>query len=945
MTRFKRFLTWAVAPMLAAAMVQPAAAEDLDFMHGRISFADGGGLIKGLNDDEWSYATLNTLVLPGDTIWADQEGSVETELPGGSFLRMADGSRAEIMGLDPNIHIRGWTGSFYLQRVSRSAGDFIFETPAGQITVDANSQVRVDIVGEGSTTVSVRWGRAFVSVGGQAAPVTLSEGQRVYIDPGMLPSAAVPFDRTQEDAFDVWNRERAKLLAVGYSSVPIRTTEKVLGVSDLNNYGEWVYVDREPYWRPTVVVDYVPYRVGHWSYAPTYGYSWVGHYPFSYVTSHYGRWTYHNHYGWLWGYRPGWSGAWVASVRYGPNFVWTPIDFYGRPVYYGGAHFSVGGTRFGLYSSSYCVAGDLFLGPAAVYPVRPTIFHGVPHRDIHIWNINVNLGRHRYGRDILPGVNLPVRDYTPRRVIRGPDVAGPRMQPARTRIATLESASPRVGFDRARTVDAARSARTPIAPAERGAQVRTARVRDADLQQTRDAVRRVLGQEQDGTTITGRGDRTIRASGPEGAVRDATGARSSVRTGDRSVAPADRLGTRATRAPGVTDGPAADGVTVRSGTARERVTTPGVQPDAAVRTPARSGVSVGAERVGAERGARRDGDQTGITSPRTTAPTARGQADRATTPRTTPRAETRAATPAPTAPSRTPSAQPRTEPRVTTPAPSAPSRTPSAQPRTEPRVTTPAPTAPSRTPSAQPRSEPRVTTPAPSAPSRTPAAQPRSEPRVTTPAPSAPSRTPAAQPRSEPRVSAPTPAPRAEPRATSPQQRTSPRSQLQERTVAPRVATPSRQASQTPAPTPSVRTPAPAPSAPRSTVRSAPQVSSPAPSVRSTPPARSSAPSFSAPAPSSRSSAPSVSAPAPSSRSSAPRVSAPAPSSRSSAPSFSAPAPSSRSSAPSVSSPGSSAPRAPSMSAPSAPSRGAAPPSTSRGGSQSAPSRGSARSR
>src|SRR5690606_10204963 len=119
-----------------------------------------------------------------------------------------------------------------------------------------------------------------------------------------------------------WNRERAKLLAVGYSSVPAQISNNVIGVSDLNNYGEWVYIDSEPYWRPTVVVDFVPYRHGYWSYGPAYGYSWTGHYPFSYITTHYGRWTHHPTYGWCWGYRPGWSSAWVASVRYGSNFVW-----------------------------------------------------------------------------------------------------------------------------------------------------------------------------------------------------------------------------------------------------------------------------------------------------------------------------------------------------------------------------------------------------------------------------------------------------------------------------------------------------------------------------------------------------------------------------------------------------------------------------------------------
>src|SRR5690606_25927312 len=138
-------------------------------------------------------------------------------------------------------------------------------------------------------------------------------------------------------------------------------------------------------------------------------------YPFSYITTHYGRWTHHPTYGWCWGYRPGWSSAWVASVRYGSNFVWCPVGFDGYPVYYGSAHFSVGGIRFALYSRSYCGVNDLFFGPTVVHAVQSNIIHGVCHNNIYISNITIN--PNRIGRAILPNTTLRVRNYSPRRVI------------------------------------------------------------------------------------------------------------------------------------------------------------------------------------------------------------------------------------------------------------------------------------------------------------------------------------------------------------------------------------------------------------------------------------------------------------------------------------------------------------------------------------------------
>ena len=851
----------AAAALLMLGWMQPATAEE--FLHGRISFADGGGLIRGAADDDWSYATMNTLVLPNDTVWADQEGTVEIELPGGSFLRMADGSKAEFVNMAQGLLVRGWTGSFYVQRVNRSAGDYVFETPAARVTIDGNSQVRVDVVGEGSTTVSVRWGRAIVTTAAQSVPIVVSEGQRIYVDPGLLPSSVVPFDRTVEDSFDVWNRERAKLLAVGYSSVPAQISDSVIGVSDLNNYGEWVYVDNEPLWRPTVVVDYIPYRVGYWSYAPTAGYCWTGDYPFSYITSHYGRWTHHPSYGWCWGYRPGWSGAWVASVRYGSNFVWSPLGFDGYPVYYGGAHFSIGGTNFGIYSSSFCGANDLFLGPTSVYGCRPDIFHGVGHDDIYIWNININTNR--IGRDILPNTSLRVRDYSPRRVIRGPDIAGPRLESARTRIASLESSSPRTTFEsRARAGSGGREVRTAVASSNRSAEIRTARVRETDLQQTRDAVRRVLRQDQDPDTITGRGSgsgaRSVRADLPEiSTLRGAGASSASTRTGDRNVTGGDSRGARTSFVPGADDSPSAGSSRVPASAGTRTLAPSDTGRGGSARVPSRSGVTtIGRDSGGDDTGrsVRTRTDSDSDSSRQTPVPTTRGYAGD-DSPRGSGRVETRTNT---STPDRTPAPDTRTSirsndspnTRVPDRTSSEPSTTPS--PRVERTERIPAPSSrvetrtavPDRTPSPQ-RTAPsdRSSSPSTSTPSRRGS---RDESRVTVPRQSTPSR-----------------------QTYSQQITTIPSSPSRSTTSAPRSYSP-------PVSSPRPSTPSYSPPPSRPIQRSAPSVSAP----------RSSSPSYSPPSPAPRS-APSVSAP----RSSSPSYSTR--SSGSSSRSFSAPSSSGRS--------------------------------------------------
>jgi len=595
-------VTWLFVAALGL-IVLGAGAEDL--LHARVSFDAGGAMIKGSQDADWSYATINTIVLPGDSLWIDNGGSLELEMAGGSFLRMADGSKVEVVSLAPSSHIRGWTGSLYVHRIRRSSGDFVFETPACKVEVDQDSSARFDVVGEGATTVSVRWGR--VTVRTLTGPsVMVSEGERAYIDPGCLPSTPVIFDRSYEDSFDAWNRERGRVLAVGPVSLPepvatkIETT-RVIGVTDLDPYGEWVYVDSSYYWRPTVVVDYVPYRYGHWSYVPACGYVWVGNYPFSYVTTHYGRWTYHSGYGWMWTYRDVWCPAAVATVRYGPNFVWCPLDPWDRPVMYGSAYYTVGDVRLGVFGSSYCVATDVLVGPGVIYPCTSAIVAPLPPSQVNIWNIYTNSApsrptawyapsTHRVvatGPAVTPSTGSPleVRNYFPQRSIRGPVTYTDSPRAASMRVASLESAVGRKEFG-ARTAATPRGGATPVVTSGRAAQVRSVQLSPEATSATRAvpgvpsaraAGIRTAAQPTDGKTVSRDVSRTTRV----------TSVPSSRRTTDITQSPPTDFSPRysnvrnstPTRAPYNMSGPPKTTATSRT------VVTPRTASPSTVRTP------------------------------------------------------------------------------------------------------------------------------------------------------------------------------------------------------------------------------------------------------------------------------------------------------------------------------------------------------------------------
>jgi len=513
-------------------------------LHGRVSFTDQSALVKGTSDADWSYAGVNSLIMPGDSIWADDKSALEIEFSGGTFLRLADGSRLDVIEVPPSALFSGATGSFYVHRVRRSNGDVTFDTPVGAIEVAPDSQVRVDILEEGVTTVTVRWGKATIHAEG-GAPVSLSTGERSFIDPGYLPSTPVVFDRNQEDEFDTWSRSRARQLAEGSTGAPIESTytngTAPLGMSDLNSNGEWVYIDNTPYWRPTVA-DYVPYRNGSWSYVPAQGYVWVDYYPWAYTTTHYGYWSYRPRYGWCWSYAGYYRPAYAYTLRYGDRFVWAPLSVYGYPVCYDSyAGFTIGGISFSYGFSSYCYDSYVWGGGyhyvwGVDYDCIYDRYDRYRYNDCDYWRIDTDDRPYENaGQPHWPGGRSDT--FAPDRVYRGAPVKPDGATRARDRAQTLEARNPSARTNQGNPV--VRTARTnesrPASPARaNGGRTRDVRLTDPS------ATRLARGTDLVRQPGDGQRDRSFSNDDARGAAPLSRGS-----LAERPSAPSDR--TSATR--------------------------------------------------------------------------------------------------------------------------------------------------------------------------------------------------------------------------------------------------------------------------------------------------------------------------------------------------------------------------------------------------------------
>ena len=208
--------------------------------------------------------------------------------------------------------------------------EVVVETPGGTFSPQGEGEYRTDLLEDGRTvqfvvytgiaTVSTEWGSVLVG-----------SGQRTIASEGAAP--APPEEYLGNDNFFAWTEDRQRQFVTTaethYDELPEEVREYA---DDLDGHGRWHQdVHLGWVWYPTVSDGWAPYRQGRWANTP-FGLTWVSYDPWGWAPYHYGRWG-HSPLGWYW--LPGsvWGPGWV-SWSYGYNWVgWSPLGYYGYPVY------------------------------------------------------------------------------------------------------------------------------------------------------------------------------------------------------------------------------------------------------------------------------------------------------------------------------------------------------------------------------------------------------------------------------------------------------------------------------------------------------------------------------------------------------------------------------------------------------------------------------------
>ncbi len=383
------FLACVAVGLLLAVGQGPAAART----YGRVSYIEGDLMVRGVYDDDWSFAGLNTTLREGDALWTDADSIAEIELGYGTFVRIGYGTELYIDEFPRNAELRLVSGGVYLSR-NRQDGRLRLTTPTADILVRKNALVRVDAAEDGSTRVSVVRGLAEVDAPG-ARLSEVEAGWRVYVYPGEGPSGWERLSRQDEDEFDRFNRRRDAYYAE--LDLPTHVDRDIVGIYDLRRHGRWVTVRDVRYWRPSIP-DWRPYRHGRWGWLHAGGWSWRDDYPFGYVTGHYGRWLWTPQYGWVW--RPGhvWGPGWVSWVTFDDYVGWAPLDPWDRPAYVS-VGLSVPLGRHGHLSigaSSYAPRSSFFLSYVRARPFSHTTINIIRHQNVRIVNNYITHNEYTY---------------------------------------------------------------------------------------------------------------------------------------------------------------------------------------------------------------------------------------------------------------------------------------------------------------------------------------------------------------------------------------------------------------------------------------------------------------------------------------------------------------------------------------------------------------------
>ncbi len=313
--------------------------DDQDSRIARLSYLEGKVSFQHASDADWSAASINFPMQPGDRVFTGSDGKAEIEFDDGSVFRLAENTDIELLSLrDDLIQLRIFSGLSTLSVAGKM--EFEIDTPAAAFNTLRNGTYRFDVVENGDTDAIVREGE--LEAANNRFSRRIRQGELLHVEPGEYGLDHLSrYDR--RDRWDDWNDRRDKEANAYGGGKYIPATVRI-GASELGRYGRWVEIESYGYaWTPLRVdISWSPYSVGRWCYRPFWGWTWVSYEPWGWLPYHYGRWHRHARHGWCWIPGPAfafnfWSPGLVVFYQGSGWISWGPLgpgDYYNIDSYH-----------------------------------------------------------------------------------------------------------------------------------------------------------------------------------------------------------------------------------------------------------------------------------------------------------------------------------------------------------------------------------------------------------------------------------------------------------------------------------------------------------------------------------------------------------------------------------------------------------------------------------
>jgi uncharacterized protein YaiE (UPF0345 family) len=199
---------------------------------GGVNFVSGEARVKLSGRSHWQTLTAKDTLKKGDTVETGDDSQLEVLLNPGSYFRLGGNSEFTLAddSLDElRLSLTRGSGLIEATGFSEHRISILVETPQTTVEIVRSGIYRINVLPSNRTEVAVYKGRALV--GKEQALIKGGRTARV----GGAGVEIAKLDKKEQDALDLWSRDRAKMLAKANGKISTRNVNTVL--ASFNSYG------------------------------------------------------------------------------------------------------------------------------------------------------------------------------------------------------------------------------------------------------------------------------------------------------------------------------------------------------------------------------------------------------------------------------------------------------------------------------------------------------------------------------------------------------------------------------------------------------------------------------------------------------------------------------------------------------------------------------------